>query len=321
MPRNRKCIVSGKLYEITFRTEQGLPLIPNHVVNRILLGILAKAQHKYPVHICNLLFMSNHVHMHLVPICAQDTILFILYLKTESASAINRFMGRKKRTIWAEGYDCALIGDIDKAIERIVYIYTNPTAAGLVSSIEQYPGINSWRLRKAKTSKIARNKIPKLPAKGLSNLKALRIKTRLNKIKSSKYTLRITPEKILECFEDLEMSNKELESTLLKKLRIKEKELVENRVKEKKTFLGAKKLKEQRLDLEHEPKKFGKRMICFCSNIELRKKIINWFKELSSSAKYQYKKFKEQKSMKLPAGMFFSGGLLSGNLLTIPLKI
>ena len=186
MPRNRKCIVSGKLYEITFRAEQGLPLIPNHVVNRILLGILARAQHKYPVHICNLLFMSNHLHMQLVPICAQDTVSFIRYLKTESASAINRFMGRRKRTIWAEGYDSALIADIDKAIERIVYIYANPVAAGLVSSIEQYPGLSSWILKEAKVSKIARNKIPRLPTEGISNSRLLRIRTRLNKIKSPK---------------------------------------------------------------------------------------------------------------------------------------
>ncbi len=62
-------------------------------------------------------------------------------------------------------------------------------------------------------------------------------------------------------------------------------------------------------------------MICLSSNAELRKHIINWYKVLSSRAKYQYEKFKEQKSIKLPAGMFFSGGLLSGNLLKLPLRI
>ena len=117
------------------------------------------------------------------------------------------------------------------------------------------------------------------------------------------------------------MSSEELESKILEKLRVKEKQLVDKRIKERKTFLGAKRLREQRLDLEHEPKKFGKRMICLSSNVELRKNIISWYKELNSRAKYQYERFKEQKNIKLPAGMFFSGGLLSGNLFKLPLRI
>ena len=44
--------------------------------------------------------------------------------KTESAHAVNRLLGIRKRTIWCEGYDSPMVyKDLDRAVEKIKFCF------------------------------------------------------------------------------------------------------------------------------------------------------------------------------------------------------
>ena len=51
MPNNRKAYVHGGVYEICFRTEEGLPLVAKPYLKVILESILARAQERYQVEV------------------------------------------------------------------------------------------------------------------------------------------------------------------------------------------------------------------------------------------------------------------------------
>ncbi len=54
----------GSLVEVTSRTLQGRHLLrPSRKLNRMILGVLGRAQRKYPVDVHAFAFLSNHYHL------------------------------------------------------------------------------------------------------------------------------------------------------------------------------------------------------------------------------------------------------------------
>ena len=54
----------GALVEVTCRTVQGrLLLCPSPQLNNIILGVLGRAQRRYPVEIVGYVFVSSHFHL------------------------------------------------------------------------------------------------------------------------------------------------------------------------------------------------------------------------------------------------------------------
>ena len=143
MPNLKRCIIHNTLVEVCFRTEEGLPFVATPYIKAIMQSIIATAQTMYPTTICHFVLMANHMHLILVVQDPEDFVAFIGYIKRESAHAINRLLGRKKRTVWCDRYDDPKILDPDKAMQRIVYLYSNPQKANLVSTIDEYPNLSS----------------------------------------------------------------------------------------------------------------------------------------------------------------------------------
>src|SRR5690606_33506444 len=133
-----KHFVHGELYCITSRTEEGLPFFALEFWGPLYHSILARALEQYPVELVAHLLMPNHLHLMIIPINPEDVPNFIGYIKQELAHAVNQCDGRMKRTIWDEGYDSPVILDYDKAIETLVYIFTNSQNALLSKSIDSY---------------------------------------------------------------------------------------------------------------------------------------------------------------------------------------
>ena len=146
MARLRKVFVRHKSYFITFRTEQGLPFPATRLMNRILEGITCKAKSMYDIEVVAFTFMSNHFHLIITVTCPEAVDDFIQYIKRESAHAVNRLVGRRKRTIWCAGYDSPIILDQEKLVDRIAYIYTNAQESDLEDTAEEYPGLSSWHM-------------------------------------------------------------------------------------------------------------------------------------------------------------------------------
>lgn len=144
MPRNRKLLIHGKIYEICFRTEEGLPFAPTPYIKAIWESILARAQSLYRVRIVAGILMSNHPHLLIRVEDPEDVPKFVAYVKKETAHALNRLLGVEQHTVWQEGYDSPLLGDAAKVVERLVYCYTNPQKANLEDTIERYPGWSTW---------------------------------------------------------------------------------------------------------------------------------------------------------------------------------
>ena len=110
---NRKLFVHRTVVEVCFRTEEGLPLPATPYIKVIIESVLARAQSLYPVIICHCLVMANHVHMLVVvddPACVPA---FVGYLKGETAHVVNHLRGRKKRTVWCDGFDSPIILDVE----------------------------------------------------------------------------------------------------------------------------------------------------------------------------------------------------------------
>src|SRR5690606_35728912 len=89
------------------------------------------------------------------------------YIKQETAHALNRFLGRKKRTIWEDGYDSPNVLDFRKTLELFAYTILNPVKDNLVNSMEEYPGVSSYPsllgdVQTRTCRLIARSRIPRL---------------------------------------------------------------------------------------------------------------------------------------------------------------
>jgi hypothetical protein len=261
--------------------------------------------------------MGNHVHLVLVVSDPEKTVKFIQYVKRETSHAINRLMGRRQRTVWKSGFDSPIILDFEKAIERIVYFYTNPQRARLENKIEDYPNFSTWELfqnmgGKLATYHIPRNKIPKLPKATLSLESQEKLANELKESSVGKHWLVVKPFAWLECFKDAEsFSNEEVLQMITSKVRQEEEEL-----SLKGKIVGAHQLRLERIDRPHVPKKYGKKMICLSSSKELRIQFIEWF---YTQKKYARQAFEDWRSkginLRPPPGFFSPGGFLNANLL------
>ena len=269
MPRLVKYFEPGLPFLVTSRTEEGLPFRTTKDFNTLFYSILARAQKLYPVHVCAFCLMPNHFHMMLVPINPEVTPLFVGYVKQELAHAVNRLLGRRKHTIWCEGYDSpALLGE-DEVLEYLCYIYTQAQKANLVNSIEQYPGASSWEMFSGSKRQLS------FP---LSN----RISP-LQFDKDKKVELTLNPfawTKLLR----VQKSETELKDEVIHIVRAKETELAALRREKGQVVMGAKKLQARQINTTYQPKEYGRKMLCLCRNLHFRKAFISFYQYLRRRA-------------------------------------
>ena len=73
------------LIEVTCRTVQGRMLLrPSLKLNRIVLGVVARAASRYAMGVCHFVFLSNHCHLLLRPTSAEQLARFMNYLNSVS---------------------------------------------------------------------------------------------------------------------------------------------------------------------------------------------------------------------------------------------
>ncbi|MDZ4786645.1 MAG: transposase [bacterium] len=262
----------------------------NSLVNEIVKSTLASAQKHHPVEVSHIIVQSTHVHFTATVVDPNDIRGFMERFKTESAHRINRLLGKKKRTIWCEGYDSTIILDLEKAIEKIVYIYINPIKDGLVESIDHYPGISSWEfLNKQKTTFatyfIPRDAVRKLEDRILSREDYERERRHLL-LKKKRTSFKIDINAWMKVFNitDLE-EQKEINQKIVEAVREKENEYRENRQFEKKTVLGVTKLLKERPGSTFIPNREGRKTFCISSDKKIRISFIQSIKELISQAR------------------------------------
>lgn len=312
----RKIFIREKTYFITFRAESGLPLPTTPLIERILKGIICKSQQMYECNVVAFKFMANHVHM-IITVTNPETVDdFICYIKRESAHAINRLLGRRKRTVWCAGYDSPIVLDLEKLIDRIAYIYTNCSESDIADSIDDYAGFSSWQMFLSgeytiREKRLCRASIPFIGTGSMSIARQARIIEELEESAFESNTFTLSPYAFMNSFE-MEESEAELKDIIIAEVRRREEEFRRIRRKPLRQRI---RLMTAGIYLDYSPVKFGKRMICHSSSKELRVRYISWYKNLCEEASYLYRMFREKAcELVMPPGMFLPGGTLSSNV-------
>ncbi|MCH9651912.1 MAG: transposase [Deltaproteobacteria bacterium] len=134
------------LAEISQRTLLGIYLLrPSERLNQIIVGVLAKAQEKYPVGIVAVSFMSNHYHLLITCKTHKELSSFMNFFSSNLAREAGRLHGWPGR-LWARRFACIPITDEEKAqVGRLKYILEQGCKEGLVSSPKHWPGLNGIR--------------------------------------------------------------------------------------------------------------------------------------------------------------------------------
>ena len=309
--KNRKYFPNRSVIFITTRVEEGLPLTPTYLNNLIFKGILARAQTLFPVRLCHYIFMGNHLHLILVVQSSDDVSSFMGYVKTETSHSVNRLLGRRQKTIWQDGYDSPPLLTTEDVIRYIKYIYLNPTRACLTPTIEEYPGLSSWETfnngnHRESCKHVRRTAVPRLRVPDLSVNEQRKMAEELAAKCQKQHDLVLEP---FACFAEMPdydgSTEEEIRLTVLAEFERDARELRAEHARNGKGYIGATALRRQSMLRDHTPEKFGKRMICICSDLEMRKRYIEHFRALAREAALAFQAWKKGiLTRKIPPGMF-----------------
>jgi REP element-mobilizing transposase RayT len=256
----------GQVYFITARARKGLPFVARLSVEKVILGILARAQSLYPVKLCSYVFMGNHYHLiltgqscHISP--------FMNYIQGNIAKAMQRLIPNYyDGWFWEDRYKEQLLLTAEDVIEKMAYIYLNPVRARLVEKASEYPSINSYnRLTQASHSILTKwipiKKLKELPV-AYNSKEDIGITSKLLSAESGYTELRVEPFAWFSSFRE-ELTQETVTKRLLE--RVKEEELKYNT-----PVLGAKTLRTQATRKHYIPESKTRTPYLICSDKELR---------------------------------------------------
>jgi hypothetical protein len=114
---------NGSLVEVTVRTFQSCFLLrPSLTLNKLIAGVLGRAQDKYPVLCHAAVFLSTHFHLLLTVDNAERLADFMEYVNTNIAREVNRLYNRKG-SVFGHRYHAILVSNEEAAqVERLRYL-------------------------------------------------------------------------------------------------------------------------------------------------------------------------------------------------------
>lgn len=318
MPRQRRIIFEQKLYEIVPRAREGLPLPPTETTNQLITGILARVQRDDKVTLCNFVDMNNHTHQLVIPNDPERLSRFYMEYQKKVTDTVRKLTKLSRLQLWEKGPSVPLIAELEDAIKQMIYIFLNPAKAGLVSSIDEYPGLSTWQYFKACEASVDAEVSIEAYWTPVSNLEALQSNNKLSPTndramaqrlrankKTQKYNLVIKPLAWLRCYGITEPKEIEaIRQRIIKAVYDGEAELSNERIAKNLPIMGAERLKRQGYLRSHTPKKKGRRIFVICGNNELRPAIIELFKEISHQCNECYLLLKAGKPHSWPPGTF-----------------
>jgi hypothetical protein len=313
----RRFIKSRGLYEIVFRARDSIPFPCTMYMKKIIESVLARVQRDAKVILHHYNFEGSHPHMLCTAQDAYQCQRFYGELQKQLTDSIKRLTGKTYLRLWEGRATVSQVSTLDDAINRIAYIYTNPSNDNLVDSIEQYPGVSSWSVFKEATELdacattehpwIRLPMIPKLPSRVLSMhqdrffcekmLEKVKIKHKLNVYLNSWIKIFIkdpTPEQVEVVY-----------NRIISRIKEVEEENRKERVKSGKTVLGAARLRIQPLLKPHTPKKKGRKIFMQSMFKDIRIMLIQEMKMIDALCRKIYQLWKKGDfSMRWPPGTF-----------------
>lgn len=301
----------GSVLFCTFSIEEGLLLLSNPLCLAIIKSCLAAAQALYPVTICHLVTEATHVHLILVVDNPDHVASFIRHFKTESAHMLNRILGRRKRTIWCDGYDSPIVLTPLRALVAIAYMYSNPAKDNLESSIDSYPGFTTWEMFRSQShshtwKRPRRFHFQPLEPQQHSLIGYTDEAHRLLSQTDEELPFTIHPDAWMTAFGIKDpLHQQQINHRLLNRVRLLEQRAEQKRQKENSVIIGAKRLQAQKLSLSFRPKRSGRRMWCLSEKRSLRVAFIRFFRALMTTARSIREKWRTgDTSLRYPPGLY-----------------
>ena len=318
MGRPRRRILSKQVYEVCFRTKQGLPFMCTRYMALIIRGILARVQRDSKVILCHFLWMGNHAHIILVAQDSTRCTQFYGEVQKQLTEAIKRLMGRPKLSLWdSNGTSVIHYGDAAGVIERIAYLYANPARAHLVDTVSRYPGVSSWeafcaieKRIKAQSSEscpwIRQAMIQKIPCRSVTPGQDRVIVERLREEATEEHALVLQPNAWMAVFKMTDTDVAEANQQIHTRLEEFEAEARKERCARGWRVKGANKLAAEALDLSYLPRKFSRRIFVYAHDPEIRCEMIRVHQEFTERCKACYERWRlGDLSVDWPPGALF----------------
>ncbi len=141
MGRRLRCLLAGRLVEVTCRTIQGRFLLrPSPRVNLTIRGTLGRAQAQTGLRVVAPVFMSNHYHLLVIPDSEQQLAAFMCFVNTNLSKQLGRLHG------WSgpifQRYKAIPVSDEEEAqVARLRYLLEHGVKEGLVARPGDWPGV------------------------------------------------------------------------------------------------------------------------------------------------------------------------------------
>lgn len=132
------------MYDICFRSLRGLPLPARALTMLLIESIIGRLLCTEAIIVCGYVWMSNHVHMQVFSLDCGALTHFHERLKKGLTDFLKRLLNLSQLNLWDNRTNIGEVLDLEAAITRVVYAYLNPVRAGLVRSIDEYRGCNTW---------------------------------------------------------------------------------------------------------------------------------------------------------------------------------
>jgi REP element-mobilizing transposase RayT len=296
-------------------TRQG---VQNNGYLSLLKGILARTQRDSKVILTNFVEMINHAHQHVIPDQPQMQVKFYMEYQKKITDTVRKLTKRKRLRLWEERPSVCMVAQLQDAINRMSYMFLNPTRAGLVERIEDYPGLNTWEAFTTCPPSVDAEVVIKAVWTPVSTLEPLpennRLSTAQDKAMARRlaesedgvpYDLIVKPLAWLKVYGITDPEQIEaIRQHIIKEVRRGEAELVRERREAGRGIMGAERLKQQSYLRSHTPKKKERRIFVICGDDALRPRIIAAIKNIFRRCRECYIRLKEGLPHEWPPGTF-----------------
>ena len=316
MPRTRRYFESGRFYEITIRTKRGLPF-PHWALIRLLLqSATARTQRDNKVTLCHFLWMANHAHILAVVQDADACKRFYMELQKKLTDYMKRLLNVQQLDLWEGEPAVIAILNLEAAIDRIRYVYCNPSRANLVENIDTFPGYSSWEAFKGAPAElnaqhsseapwVRQYQIQPLSSGRISPSEDARFEAALRARPKRFHNLVIRPNAWMRSFgisapEDIAAVNQRITGAI----KDSQEKNAALRAAERKAVLGADRLRRQPITWEHTPAKHDRRVFAVSSDREARIDYINFVHKLCDTCRELYQAACRGVRVSWPPGVF-----------------
>ncbi len=116
---------------------------PTPELYAIVVGVIARAQRRFPVEVCGIVVLSNHYHLLLWVPDSRRLADFMCFVNSNLAREAGRLVAWCER-FWARRYQAIVVSDEEEAqVARLKYLLSHGCKEGLVARPQDWPGVHA----------------------------------------------------------------------------------------------------------------------------------------------------------------------------------